>query len=50
MIKAFFVAVWESVRRWALTVVADLLDWIGVKVYRVSKALTEAADAVRAKA
>lgn len=50
MIKAFFSAVLATVRRWALSRVADVLDWAAINLWHASERLSEAADAVRAKA
>ncbi len=47
MIRAFFVAVWERIRGWALRLVARVLRWVGGLLLRWGLAIEEAADAMK---
>jgi hypothetical protein len=50
VIKAFFAAVWDRVRGWALRLVARLLRWVADILTRWGSAVQGAADAVEIEA
>jgi len=46
MIKTFLVALWRTVRAWALHLVERILNAVAVRLMKWSEAISEAADTV----